>query len=585
MSYIKYAVNLSAGQREKLAKAFLNKSAITIRLTKSDLSGSDELMLTKTQLKCIQKAMNNGTGVDLKISKTQINHLVQKGGSLWSSLISLGAKTLPYATNAVTKVAPALATEVLQALGSLGIDKIFGKGQSGGFLIPQDKIDQLIQYKDLLTKKQKEQIVSAIHTGGQLVVKRTKTQSGGFLGTLLASIGIPLLMNALSGKGLQVDKKRSRRSANVHQKHKTIKHKTIKAHHQKMEDWFFQWITGALPSLVHGVILSGWVLNQQKRYQKKSSKKGQRSASRKKQSIQRHAITRSNSVKFVNKPLSNFDLLNWVKKLAIKHFRGVYSRDGLPKQIKKDECGIINLDSQIGPGTHWVAYRNGKNGAEYFDSFGLIMSNEVMKYLMTSGKQIFYSGDEIQERDSVLCGYWALYYLSERQKNVPMLTVIHNAKFNMNDQTVNLRFIIDYFKNIELIYMRSYCVKQKKVTECAPGSERYEKAKNGRLMLKCKCSECGITKTKFIKSQKGGENPLGKAFEATKFAEQLTRKMIPSTNHVFALYWSGDVLKGAFTGPTRITSKKFWTHPKKGTIMELRKDPKTGKYVNVYIEP
>ena len=216
MSYIKYAVNLSTGQKEKLASALSNKSAITIRLTKSDLTGSDELMLTKTQLKRIQKAMNNGTGVDLKISKTQINHLVQKGGSLWSSLFSLGAKALPYATKGVTKVIPALATGALQALGSLGIDKIFGKGQSGGFLIPQDNIDQLIQYKDLLTKKQKEQIVSAIHTGGQLVVKPTKTQSGGFLGTLLASIGIPLLMNALTGKGLQVDKKRSRRSANVH---------------------------------------------------------------------------------------------------------------------------------------------------------------------------------------------------------------------------------------------------------------------------------------------------------------------------------------------------------------------------------
>ena len=47
--------------------------------------------------------------------------------------------------------------------------------------------------------------------------------------------------------------------------------------------------------------------------------------------------------------------------------------------------------------------------------------------------------------------------------------------------------------------MKSYCVKQKKVTECVPGSERYEKAKNGRLMLKCTCAECGITKTKFVK--------------------------------------------------------------------------------------
>ena len=177
MPYIKYGVNLSDGQKDKLARALSNKSAITIRLTKSDLTGSDDMMLTKTQLKRIKKAMNNSTGIDLKISKTEISHVVQEGGSLWSSLFSLGTKALPYATKAVTKVAPALATGALQALGSLGIDKIFGKGQTGGFLIPQNKIDQLIKYmyKDLLTKKQKEQIVSAIHTGGQLVVKPTKT--------------------------------------------------------------------------------------------------------------------------------------------------------------------------------------------------------------------------------------------------------------------------------------------------------------------------------------------------------------------------------------------------------------------------
>ena len=208
MSYVKYGVKLSAGQKERLARALSNRSPITLRLSKSDLTGSDQLMLTKTQLKRIQKAMNNGTGVDLKISKTQISHLVQEGGSLWSSLLTLGAKALPYATKAVSKVAPALATGALQALGSLGVDKIFGKGQSGGFLIPKNKINQLIQYKDLLTKKQKEDIVSALHTGGHLVVKPTKTQSGGFLGTLLASIGVPLLLNALTGKGLQVDKKK-----------------------------------------------------------------------------------------------------------------------------------------------------------------------------------------------------------------------------------------------------------------------------------------------------------------------------------------------------------------------------------------
>ena len=71
--------------------------------------------------------MNSGTGVDIKMSKTQIRKAIQKGGSLWSALFSAGAKALPYATKAISKVAPALATGALSALGSLGIDKILRK--------------------------------------------------------------------------------------------------------------------------------------------------------------------------------------------------------------------------------------------------------------------------------------------------------------------------------------------------------------------------------------------------------------------------------------------------------------------------
>ena len=47
MSYVKYGVKLSTGQKEKLAKALSNKSAITIRLTKSDLTGNDEFKIRK----------------------------------------------------------------------------------------------------------------------------------------------------------------------------------------------------------------------------------------------------------------------------------------------------------------------------------------------------------------------------------------------------------------------------------------------------------------------------------------------------------------------------------------------------------
>ena len=54
--------------------------------------------------------------------------------------------------------------------------------------------------------------------------------------------------------------------------------------------------------------------------------------------------------------------------------------------------------------------------------------------------------------------------------------------------------------------MRSYCIKENKQTECTPGSERYERAKNGRLMLKCTCDSCGITKMKFVKNTQEGGN-------------------------------------------------------------------------------
>ena len=42
--------------------------------------------------------------------------------------------------------------------------------------------------------------------------------------------------------------------------------------------------------------------------------------------------------------------------------------------------------------------------------------------------------------------------------------------------------------------VKSYCVKEKKQTECVPGSERYVKTKNGRTMMKCQCASCGITR-------------------------------------------------------------------------------------------
>ena len=52
--------------------------------------------------------------------------------------------------------------------------------------------------------------------------------------------------------------------------------------------------------------------------------------------------------------------------------------------------------------------------------------------------------------------------------------------------------------------MLTYCVKQRKKTECVPGSETFLVTKNGRNAMKCQCAECGITKFRFLSKREGG---------------------------------------------------------------------------------
>ena len=91
-TYFEYGVNLSDKQKRSLVEAMNKRTPLTLRLKNSNLTGNDELMLTKTQLNRIQKSLADGTGADIKISKTQIRKVAKQGGNLFSSLASLGAR-------------------------------------------------------------------------------------------------------------------------------------------------------------------------------------------------------------------------------------------------------------------------------------------------------------------------------------------------------------------------------------------------------------------------------------------------------------------------------------------------------------
>ena len=281
---------------------------------------------------------------------------------MWGSLISLGSKLLPMAMPLAKKAIAPLVTGALSGLASLGEDKIFGKGQRGGFLIPQNKIAQLIAYKHLLSAGQKKDILNALQTGKGLVIKPTRTQQGGSLETLLASIGVPLVLNALTRKGLQADSTGSANTVSVYVPDSTNGHGGMINPYPYMSPPFFGTWNNPVSAGVR----------------KKEKEKGKGITARQKQSLQFNPSSRNNIIRFINKPLSNIDLLQWVKQMGIKYFRGIYRRDNLPDKINKLETGIIYLDDSMGGGSYWICYRNvDKQYCEYFDPFGLIMPNEI----------------------------------------------------------------------------------------------------------------------------------------------------------------------------------------------------------------
>ena len=187
-------VSLSPNQKKNLSNAYHKRETIVLRLTKDSLSGNDTLYVPSNVVKRLEKNQKLKKGMDIKLAKTNIRK--QVGGSLLTSILTLGRTLAP-------TLGKTLGLSALAGLASEGASQVVKK-ISGGFLIPQNKIDQLIAYKHLLTNKQKKDILNSLQSGGQLVVKPTKSQYGGFLGTLLASIGLPLAIEAIkkiTGKG------------------------------------------------------------------------------------------------------------------------------------------------------------------------------------------------------------------------------------------------------------------------------------------------------------------------------------------------------------------------------------------------
>lgn len=90
-------------------------------------------------------------------------------------------------------------------------------------------------------------------------------------------------------------------------------------------------------------------------------------------------------------------------------------KDTLPIKIKKNECGIINLDDESGSGTHWTCYVKRDKQVKYFDSFGnLPPPLELRKYFGKS-TEVLYNYKRYQKFNTFNCGHLCIKFLLNNQ--------------------------------------------------------------------------------------------------------------------------------------------------------------------------
>ena len=147
-------------------------------------------------------------------------------------------------------------------------------------------------------------------------------------------------------------------------------------------------------------------------------------------------------------PLTNIEISDYYKNEP--RFNGAYSRNNLPKTIKKGAY-VINLDEYENTGTHWVSlfvkpkYTTESSSLEctiYFDSFGIEhIPKEINTFIGNSDvkSNIF----RIQACDSIMCGYFCIEFINYMLKGKTLLdstNLLSSNDFKKNDRVIKRIF-------------------------------------------------------------------------------------------------------------------------------------------------
>ena len=137
-------------------------------------------------------------------------------------------------------------------------------------------------------------------------------------------------------------------------------------------------------------------------------------------------------------PLTNIEINEYY--INEPRFNGVYSRNKLPKIIKKGAY-LINLDEYENIDTHWIALCV-TNKVIYFDSFSVEhIPEEINKFI--GNKDIKANIFKLQAYDSIKCGYFCIEfinYMFDGKSVIDFTSLFSPHDFKKNDKIIKRIF-------------------------------------------------------------------------------------------------------------------------------------------------
>jgi len=95
-------------------------------------------------------------------------------------------------------------------------------------------------------------------------------------------------------------------------------------------------------------------------------------------------------------------------------------------------------------GSHWVATFVKDNVINYFDSFGMSSTEEILNHARRKNLTLLHQENQLQNIKTTTRGYFCLYFLNEMNKGKTYFDLL--KVFNIHDTMKNERFIyILYF--------------------------------------------------------------------------------------------------------------------------------------------